>query len=250
MTDPTQTPSRTAAPADDEIDLGRLFGLLLDHKWLILSITFVFALVGVAYALLATPIYQSDALVQVERRSSVSPLGDLANVMGEVGGGGESSSTAAEVQILQSRMVLGQVVDRTGLETVVVPHSLPLIGEAIRRRGIERPGFMAGFPHVWGGERLELGRLEVTESLRGVPLIVTAGENGSYHVTLDSEKPRELGEGRVGELVSLAEGDIQLRIAELEAAPGAEFRVIKRTRPAAIGSTGQPPQRERSGRRA
>ncbi len=112
----TETTHHT--PADDEIDLGRLFGLLVDHKWLIIAITVLFAVCGAVYATLATPIYQGDALVQVEKRPSVSPLGDLANVMG---GQGEnpSSSTAAEVQILQSRMVLGQVVDRVQLDTVV-----------------------------------------------------------------------------------------------------------------------------------
>src|SRR5690625_5600946 len=72
----------TPAPAaDDEIDLGRLFGLLLDHKWLIIAVTALFAIAGIVYATLATPIYQSDALVQVERRSSVSPLGDMASVL-------------------------------------------------------------------------------------------------------------------------------------------------------------------------
>src|SRR5699024_4542909 len=103
----TMSQTTSSPAADDEIDLGRLFGLLLDNKWLIIAVTALFAMAGIAYAMLATPIYQSDALVQVERRSSVSPLGDMASVFGEE----SDSSTAAEVQILQSRMVLGQVVD-------------------------------------------------------------------------------------------------------------------------------------------
>src|SRR5690554_7865286 len=117
MTESSNTAPPSSAPADDEIDLGRLFGLLLDHKWLILPVTFVFALVGAVYALLATPIYRGDALVQVERRSSVSPLGDPASVLGE----GTEPTTPADVQILQSRHDLGQVVDRNGLYTVGYP---------------------------------------------------------------------------------------------------------------------------------
>jgi len=51
---------------EDELDLSRLFRVLLDGRWWIMAITLLFALCGVAYALLATPVYQADALVQVE----------------------------------------------------------------------------------------------------------------------------------------------------------------------------------------
>lgn len=221
-------------PAGNDIDLGRLLGLLIDHKWLILIITILFAAGGGVYAMLATPIFQGDALVQVEQRSSVNPLNDrIDNGLGEGGG-----LTAAEVQILQSRMVLGQVVDRTGLDTVVRPRTLPLIGDFVRRRGIERPRLVQGRPEVWGGEFLELGRFEVASHLRGVPLIVTAGEGEGYTLTLDGEAPRVLGEGRVGELASFEGGDVQLRLAALEAPSGAEFTVLKRARVSAIRSLG------------
>lgn len=227
MTEPSNTAPPRSAPADDEIDLGRLFGLLLDHKWLIIAITFVFALGGVAYALLATPVYQGDALVQVERRSTVSPLGDLAEVFGQEG----ESSTAAEVQILQSRMVLGQVVDRIGLETVVQPRTLPVIGNFIRRHGIERPEFMAGQAFVWGGESIEVGRLDVTQAWRGKPLTLIAQGNGGYQLEHEGQV---LGAGEVGQLATLAQGAITLRVADLEAPAGAEFTLLKRSRPAAI----------------
>ncbi|MFZ6044478.1 Wzz/FepE/Etk N-terminal domain-containing protein, partial [Vibrio natriegens] len=45
----------------DEIDLGKLFGILIDNRWLIIAVTFMFAIVGIAYALMATPIYKADA---------------------------------------------------------------------------------------------------------------------------------------------------------------------------------------------
>ncbi|WP_235937030.1 Wzz/FepE/Etk N-terminal domain-containing protein [Vreelandella azerica] len=111
------TAQQSTAPQDDEIDLGRLFGLLIDHKYLIVGITVLFAAIGVVYAMLATPVYQGDALVQVEERSSINPLEDLDAMLGQ----GNESSASAEVQILQSRMVLGQVVDRIALDTSVTP---------------------------------------------------------------------------------------------------------------------------------
>ncbi len=229
MTDVPQTPSRVPAPADDEIDLGRLFGLLLDHKWLIIAVTFVFALGGVIYALLATPVYQADALVQVERRSSISPLGDMSSIFGEE----TDSRTAAEVQILRSRMVLGQVVDRLELDTMVTPTPLPVLDDALRRRGIERPGFMEGRAAVWGGETLELGRFEVADHMRGEPLMLRSLGEGRFQLRWEG---RELGEGEVGQTASFQGGDIQLRVAELNAPDGAEFTLVKRSRAAAVRS--------------
>ena len=65
ITTPPQSQHRNTA---EVIDLGRLLGLLLDNKWLIAGITAFFAMAGVIYALCATPIYQADALVQVEQK--------------------------------------------------------------------------------------------------------------------------------------------------------------------------------------
>ena len=46
----------------DEIDLKRLVGELIDHRKLIISVTSLFTLVSLVYALFSTPIYQADAL--------------------------------------------------------------------------------------------------------------------------------------------------------------------------------------------
>lgn len=61
---------QSSALADDEIDLGKLFGILIDAKWFIISITLFFATLGIAVALLSTPIYKADALIQIEKKSS------------------------------------------------------------------------------------------------------------------------------------------------------------------------------------
>ncbi|WP_306766921.1 polysaccharide biosynthesis tyrosine autokinase [Halomonas marinisediminis] len=278
----TPTPSQKSKDAD----LRRLVGLLIDHKWAILGFTLLCTIASVVHVLLTTPIYQGDALVQVEQRSSVSPLGDLAYIMGESPLQGDSgNSTAAEVQILKSRMVLGEVVDRVGLDTLVQPKRLPLVGDFVQRHEIPRPGILTGrlelggwlpeaiaLPEpvrqsemvpamlkgsigipdffkgkiqipdllggrssVWGGEHLRIGLFEVTDSrLLGQPLILKAGDDGAYRLTLEGETHRELGSARVGELASFADGAIQLRVAELQAPEGAEFLLIKRTRQQAI----------------
>lgn len=50
----------------DSIDLLGIFGSLIDQKWLIGALTGAFMVTGVAYAVLATPVYLANALVQVE----------------------------------------------------------------------------------------------------------------------------------------------------------------------------------------
>ena len=202
----------------DELDLGRIFGLFLDHKWWIAGVTLVFTLIGTVYAALATPIYQGDALVQVERRSSVSPLGDLADVFGQE----TQSTTSAEVQILQSRMVLSQVVERVGLDVVVTPKQLPVIGEYVQRKGIARPSFMQGEEAVWGDEFINVGRFDVTNEWRGVSFTIKSQGEGRYTLW---QGETSLGEGAVGEVESFLDGGVQLRVAEMSAAPGAAFNI-------------------------
>lgn len=223
------TTQQPASTHEDEIDLGRLLGMLLDHKWWIAGITFLFAVLGVIYALLATPVYQGDALVQVEQRSSLNPLAGLGDMLGQE----TDSMTSAEVQILQSRMVLGQVVDRMELDTQVEARTLPLIGGFIQRRGIERPGFMHGNAAVWGGEAINVGRFDVEDAYRDMPFTLTVeGEAASeYSLWLEGER---LGTGQVGQLSSFLNDSVQVRVAELTAAPGAEFTLTKLVRANAI----------------
>lgn len=227
----TQMPSIPHIPKDnDEIDPSRLLGALLDHKWLIIFVTALFMLIGVTYATLSTPIYQGDALVQIERRSSVSPLGDLNNVLGV-----DEFNTPAEIQILQSRMVLGQAVDRLGKDTIVRPVTLPYIGDFILRRGIQRPDFMVGQPHIWGGENIEVARFQLAEHRRGQGIIVERAEGDQYRVLLGE---REIGVGDIGNVAIFLDGELELHIAKYDAAPGAQFRLFKQHRDSAVSSLG------------
>lgn len=57
-----------------EIELGKLIGQLLDHRKLIIILTAIFAVLAVVYALFATPIYQADALIQVEQNKAMPSL--------------------------------------------------------------------------------------------------------------------------------------------------------------------------------
>lgn len=221
-----ETPKNQDAQ-ETTVDLGRLFGVLLDHKWLIIIITLLFAGLGYAQGQLATPIFQADALVQVERRSSVSPFGNVDSVIGV-----DAVSTPAEVQILQSRMVLGQVVDRLERDVIIQPVELPVIGNFVKRRGIPRPEFMDDQPYVFGNESIDVARFELADNRRGQRIVVERLPEG-YQVILDDSR---IGEGRVGEAERFLDDELTLHISSFEAAPGARFQLMKQHRTSAIAN--------------
>ncbi|MFK9729039.1 Wzz/FepE/Etk N-terminal domain-containing protein, partial [Escherichia coli] len=65
----------------DEIDLGRLIGEFIDHRKLIISVSSLFTLLALLYAIFATPIYQADALIQVEQKQANAILSNLSQML-------------------------------------------------------------------------------------------------------------------------------------------------------------------------
>ncbi|MBE2170222.1 MULTISPECIES: polysaccharide biosynthesis tyrosine autokinase [unclassified Cobetia] len=220
----SQTPT-PVTPADDDLDLGRYFGLLVDHKWWIVTITVLFGVMGSVYATLQTPIYRADSLVQIESGSNAGPIQGLAFMTGE------ESKIEAELGILQSRMVLGQAVDQQQLTLSVTPVRFPIIGEFLSRQGMTKPSFSD--KSAWAGENISVGKLQVDTALNGQALQVRILNEKRYRVVLAE---RELGVGEVGVNESFADGRVALRIADIQARPGSTFNLRLTSRLAAINS--------------
>src|SRR5687767_1746580 len=101
-------PTAHAMPEDDGIDLAEYWDILIDSRWLIVGITALAIAAGGAYAFLTSPVYQSNLLIQVEDSGGAkSLLGDAADLFAT------KTAASAEIEILRSRMVLGQAVDNT-----------------------------------------------------------------------------------------------------------------------------------------
>ena len=64
MTENTSTSTRQPQSSSmaDEIDLQKLWGLLVDHRWLIIGTTLIALFLGVPYCLVPAPILLTDAL--------------------------------------------------------------------------------------------------------------------------------------------------------------------------------------------
>ncbi|WAY99359.1 Wzz/FepE/Etk N-terminal domain-containing protein, partial [Serratia marcescens] len=110
------------------MDLSRLLGTLIDHRWLIIGITALFSVAGIIYSLFATPIYQADAMVQVEQNVGNSLVNDLSQMLPN-----SQPGSSTEIELIKSRMVTGKTVDDLNLETVVQQKYFPIFGRGWAR---------------------------------------------------------------------------------------------------------------------
>ncbi|WP_404324961.1 polysaccharide biosynthesis tyrosine autokinase [Cobetia sp. UIB-001] len=230
-----QTPQHTATGAmptaatrdndDDAIDLGRLFGILVDHKQWIIAITGLFAVIGVIYALLATPIYKVDALIQIDDAPSTNPLADVNSILGK------EPPSQSEIEIIRSRMVLGRAVDLLNLDITISPKRLPLLGDFLVRRGVERPDFAQGWASTWAGESIDVSEMPVDDAMLGSTITLRVLDETNYELFLEGES---LGKGSVNQLDTFADGQLNLRVTSLSAAQGAEFELTHISRMQAI----------------
>jgi tyrosine-protein kinase Etk/Wzc len=200
---------------DDELDLGELIGVLIENRWLILIIMLVTSALGWMKAWTETPIYQADALLQVEEKQS----GMVTLEASELFGG--DTSVYSEIEIIKSRSVLGTVVDNLKLDIVAGPEYSPFFGEALARR---MPADVRPL--------IRIDSLELPESMKGQSLTLVATGTSSYEV-LD-ESTNLILRGNVGET---AGGDaISLFVSKMQGEAGQRFYVQKWPRVLAINS--------------
>jgi len=227
MTEATpNSAARQGRNNDDDIDIGFLLGSLWDQKIFIGLLALVFALAGLAYATLSTPIFQADALVQVEKKSGTIPGANMQQMLGQ-----QESSTSTEIEILGSRLILGQVVDQTDLDLDVQPTNLPIVGAWLRRIGVERPSFLQAHASVWAGETLVINELVTSHKSNTMAFSLHSLGNGRYQLHNTQGEP--LGQGVVGQTLVLEEPWVELKVAELTAPAGATFVIVKKSRLAA-----------------
>ncbi|PTP42205.1 polysaccharide biosynthesis tyrosine autokinase [Vibrio splendidus] len=212
----TQPSQQSHTDNSDEIDLGKLLGILLDAKWLIMLTTFAFAVFGIAFALLSTPIYKADALIQIEEKSS----GGISSMVGDMGDMfSQESSATTEVEIIKSRMILGETVDKFNLTTVTSPNYAPIVGKGFARLtgdinhiAVSRftlPSYASDYAHT---------------------IQIIDAEQGTYQLVRDDE--RVILQGKVGELATA--DDYSVFVAGFESHNDFEFSIAKQSRLEAI----------------
>jgi len=211
---------------DTRVDLATILRTLFDHKGLIASITGVFCVLGLAYAILATPIFQANAMIQIEpKKIGIEGTPEVNNKPQSV------SQATTEIELIKSRAVLGKVVDDLKLSIIQRPSYFPGIGAYMARTfKPERENSLASplfglDSYAWGGEKIDVFQLEVPDSLLGEKLTLIAGKGNQYSV-YDKDQNLLL----TGATNQTVEGHgVKIQVATLNARPGTEF-IISRLR--------------------
>ncbi|MEO9425632.1 polysaccharide biosynthesis tyrosine autokinase, partial [Klebsiella pneumoniae] len=187
----------------DEIDLSRLYGELIDHRKLIISVTAFFTLIALVYSLFSTPIYQADSLIQVEQKQANAILSNLSQMLPD-----SQPQSAPEITLLQSRMILGKTVDDLNLQAKIKQNYFPILGRGFSRLSGDKPGI------------INVSRLYLPKTDDDIPeLTLTVIDANKFTIQTDSFE----AEVKVGELFE--KNNISLKVDEIQAKPGTSFTV-------------------------
>lgn len=219
-----------SAQNDDEIDIGQIIHTLWLGKWLIIFLTFIGGALGVAYALMATPIYSGNALLQVEVKSGgFAGLTDLSDAFG----GGDGAATSTELEILKSRKVVVPTIEKFNLEVEANPTTFPIVGAYFHRKysGSEpfaTPPFAEYFEflkdYAWGGEQIIVNQFNVPDAFYKETFDIIRLEGDNYSLNLGGEN---LFEGVVGVQHHIDALDIDIQVGKLTGRVGTYFNLTR-----------------------
>lgn len=220
-----------------EVDLLELFYAILAGKWTILLFSIIAIFLAFIYAYGKTPVYHADTLLQVEQQKTsipgISALGSL---------GGNSSVARTEIELIKSRRNISKAVKHLKLDIIAVPKRIPLLGNIAKKyfnlegEYEKLPPIWSGFDntvrqYAWGGEKIDVSRLEVSSSYLNKKLdLIYIGDN-FYDLFFEEKK---LLRGKIGRASSSKDGSIRINVRSLVALSGTNFSIIKLSKLRAI----------------
>lgn len=218
MTDVVEQKTSQRDTFDDEIDLRQLWGHLVSGRWVIAGITAFALSLGVFYTVVATPVFEVNTVLQVEDSSG----GGFGAIAQDLGGMFEAKSSATtEIELIKSRLVLGQTIADLRLDITAQPKRFPVIGKLWADPTTDITVTRFDVPEPAYAERFEL----VMTSATGYELISPEGD--------------VLGQGQVNSAFTAPYlgGDVGLFVQEVSAAPvGTVFRLSKASPASALDS--------------
>ncbi len=218
---------------NEEIDLPGFMDVLANSRGLIVMITLLALAAGAGYAFLSQPVYRADALIQVERQQGAEAPGDVLAELSSVFN--VQSTSTAEMEILRSRLVVGEAVDELQLYVHAEPKRLPIVGRWLSERAesLSKPVLPDFLGYVFGNESITVGRLDVPAELENRDLTVIATRQG--YELLDHQN-RKIAEGVVGKPTEFnyGAGTGTILLTALHGQPGARYTLERRSRLALI----------------
>ena len=205
-------------PKDDEIDLRQIWDVLSFNKYKIIASGGVGLLLALVYVLVASPVYEANALVQIETNKQNNILGDAQALLG--GGGGSKSD--AEINLARSRMVLGRTVDEVKSDVVIAYKQMPIIGPVFSSKEVKAE------------EALKINVFSVPDDLYNKNLELVYQGNKKFTLIIPEIKklPEVRVDGEVGKLLSY--NGLLFNLQSITAESGDGFTITKLSKLKAI----------------
>jgi tyrosine-protein kinase Etk/Wzc len=206
-----------------QLSAGAMLTLMRDHIWEIVGTAVAVLTLAVAYLLIATPIYSADVLLRVDPPEP-NALG-LA-LQNQETMPPPSPSPTTEMAVIRSRAVLEPVIQQFRFDVSVTPHTVPLLGDIadnFATPGKPAAPWLGLKSFAWGGERVQIGTLDVPQDLEEEKLTLVALGDGAYELRGPSDQ--SLVKGVVGTPVK--SNGISMLVKQLDARSGTKFEVIR-----------------------
>lgn len=189
----------------NNLDLGRLYGGILDDRWLVAITVAVMMVFGVIYYFFATPVYSTDAMVQVESNASSTILNDVSKYLSSA-----QPKSDAQLKLIQSKLVQFKTIRDLHLDIQQQEHFFPFFGKGWARM-MHKPV-----------NELDVSKLEIPASQLGQTFVLKVTGPKTYTL---SNKENVILQGTVGQEV--VKGSTTIFVNSMNAATGTTYTVRK-----------------------
>ena len=203
----------------EETDLFDLLKDLAKNWHIMLPCLFLSALIGVIVAMWIRPIYQVDALLQIESKNN---KGMASSMMGGLGSLFANSSPAeTEIELIKSRQIIGDAIEKMRLQYVANPTNK-------LQRLMHQEGRMVL-------NQLEIPWGKLPEKERGMPWTAIAKDSTSFDL-YDHNNTRVIGDCHAGETyrIPYAGDTVTFSVLKTSIKKGQRFKLSKMSRLDAI----------------
>lgn len=213
--------------AEDTIDLRELFFSLI-AQWKLIFFCVILSMVCALLYLRVTPnTYTVNALVQVEEKKGASAalLGDLSGVIDQ------KSPAQAEIEILRSRLILGQVIHGLNLDIVISS-----VENTLQERILHKPEYATKYgpqqvTFVDKGKAFSIQQFDVPNDYLNTPLILSIQD--SNFSLQDAKTGETLTQGQLNQATTDVLSAWQVNIQSKEQING-QYHIQKLSLPAAV----------------
>ncbi|MCQ9326769.1 polysaccharide biosynthesis tyrosine autokinase [Neisseria dentiae] len=197
-----------------EIDVGQQLRNLLHYKYPIAIAVLAGGFLGALYSLAATPVYRADAMLEIETKQN-QILTEISNLFSP-----ENSNLTfeGELELAQSRLVLGKTVDDLQLAQTVTPKYFPIVGSLVHNLSSDTE------------PELKIHTFDVEPDWLNEAFVLTAQNNKSYTVELPDGRTLN---GKVGQALKLSP-QTTLQVNQILADDGQRFTLVKHSKLSAI----------------